>query len=180
MRSETCLATPSSYLLLSGLCEFHQPVFLSAPSSVSATLGKRGLLFQFASKSLEPTLHLEGNPACVYSFPDGSRSFSSAVILKDSPSVASSEAHGRTQESDVQLASLQTVSVTFHPDRAVCSDAPIDLGLPGIGARGQKGREAKSACSGLLVLSNSPSAPATSHACNKLAAPKNPGIRIEG
>lgn len=116
--------------------------------------------------------------------------------------MASSEAHGQNPRVRRPAGFIaDTVSVTFHPDRAVCSDAPIGLGLPGIGVRGWKGREAKSACSGLLVLSNkeiangatSPSGPGPryghqypgesmkpGHARNKLATPKNPGVIIEG
>lgn len=134
--------------------------------------------------------------------PLGARCFSSTVTLKDSPPVASSEAHA--QNPGVRCPAgftADTVSVTFHPDGAVCSDAPTDVDLLGIGARGQTGREAESACSGLLVLGNkeivndatSPSAPTPgdahqhpgesmrcTHACNKPPVPKNPGIFIEG
>lgn len=148
------------------------------------------------------------NPGCIQwqtlcvstASPLGAHCFSSTVTLKGSPSVASSEAHAQNPGVRCPAGFIaDAMSVTFHPDGAVCSDAPIDL--PGIGARGQTGREAKSACSGLLVLGNkeivndatSPSAPAPgyahqhpgesmrcTHACNKPAVPKNPGILIEG
>ena len=111
-------------------------MLLSASSSSSAILGKWGLLFPFESYSLEPTLHPVANPACVYSFPAGCSLF---LFYCDSQRLPfRGQLRSTCSEPWSQMPSwllADTVSVTFHPDGAVCSDAPIDL--PGYGAEGQ-------------------------------------------